>query len=615
MFLAGVFLNDAEPADPAPTRLSFESYDFVDLYPTINQVFFIGDGLTSSGGHQRFHVPEGGTRLFLGFVDGYDFGALNHLPDCYNDNGGSVQADLVIEEIEAPNQPPVLDPIGNRSVNEGQTLTFTLSATDPDPGQTLSYSASNLPTGANFDPATLTFTWTPASGSAGTYQVTFTVTDNGTPPLSASQAITISVGAVNRPPVLSGSKTVNEGQTLSFTVSSSDPDPGQVLTYSASSLPSGATFNPATQTFTWTPDYTQAGNYQVTFTVTDNGTPPQSASEAITITVGDVNRPPVLNPIGNQTVNEGQTLSFTVTGSDPDGNALTYAASNLPSGASFDAATQTFTWTPASGSAGTYQVTFTVTDNGTPPLSASQTVKMTVAASSLGSSPIEVSLTVKPSPVNLATSQPKQFNCLIGLPQGYDASQIVRSSLRLSVPSCPACGEDASPSGALQGGLYAAKFRRSFLATAPLGQVRISVTGQLTDGTPFEGTTTVQTWKPLALGDIDLTDAKGQPETQFAKNEPMVFLRCSYEVDPRAGAGKVSALVNAFGRKFRSPWQPVSAGANTLGYTVLVPASAATGPQDVKVTLQLKKAGKVIDTEVRTLHIEVLAQPTDDWQP
>jgi hypothetical protein len=86
-------------------------------------------------------------------------------------------------------------------------------------------------------------------------------------------------------------------------------------------------------------------------------------------------------------------------------------------------------------------------------------------------------------------------------------------------------------------------------------------------------------------------------------------------VDPRAGTGKVSALVNAFGHKFRSPWQPVSAGANTLGYTVLVPASAATGPQDVKVTLQLKKAGKVIDTEVRTLHIEVLAQPTDDWQP
>ena len=51
-------------------------------------------------------------------------------------------------------------------------------------------------------------------------------------------------------------QTVNEGQTLQFTVSADDAD-GDVLTYSASNLPPGATFDPNTQSFSWTPDYTQ----------------------------------------------------------------------------------------------------------------------------------------------------------------------------------------------------------------------------------------------------------------------------------------------------------------------------------------------------------------------
>jgi hypothetical protein len=169
----------------------------------------------------------------------------------------------------------------------------------------------------------------------------------------------------NRPPVLNpiGSKTVDEGAMLQFTVTGSDPD-GNNLAYSASNLPAGASFDPATQVFTWTPDYGQAGNYpNVLFTVTDNGTPPQSGYESITITVGDVNRPPVLNPIGSKTVDEGAMLQFTVTGSDPDGNNLAYSASNLPAGASFDPATQMFTWTPDYGQAGNYpDVHFEVSD-------------------------------------------------------------------------------------------------------------------------------------------------------------------------------------------------------------------------------------------------------------
>ncbi len=76
------------------------------------------------------------------------------------------------------------------------------------------------------------------------------------------------------------------------------------------------------------------------------------------------NRPPVLNAIGNKTVVEGELLSFTVSATDPDGDSLTYSVSNLPSGAAFDPATQTFNWTPDSGQVGSYpNVHFEVTDS------------------------------------------------------------------------------------------------------------------------------------------------------------------------------------------------------------------------------------------------------------
>ena len=79
--------------------------------------------------------------------------------------------DIVVPKAHAdePNQPPVLDPIGNKVVDEGKSLEFQVSASDPE-GDTLVYSASNLPTGAMLNPATRVFNWTPSYQQAGTYE-------------------------------------------------------------------------------------------------------------------------------------------------------------------------------------------------------------------------------------------------------------------------------------------------------------------------------------------------------------------------------------------------------------------------------------------------------------
>jgi PKD repeat protein len=268
---------------------------------------------------------------------------------------------------KAANNPPVLKPIGNKTVDEGGTLTFTIFATDPD-GDTLTFSAGNLPTGASFDKDSQTFSWTPTYEQGGNYyyDVTFTVSDGL---LTDWETITITVGNVNRPPVLGaiGNRKIDENQTLTFDISATDPD-GDALSYSVSDLPIGANF--LGQTFNWTPEYTQADNYDVTFSVSDGSA---IDWEKITITVGNVNRPPVLTPIGSQTVNEGQLLEITITGSDPDGDAVTYSATGLPSGATF--ANRTFSWTPDYTQEGNYDVTFTVSDGS---LSVSEIVTITV---------------------------------------------------------------------------------------------------------------------------------------------------------------------------------------------------------------------------------------------
>jgi probable HAF family extracellular repeat protein len=258
------------------------------------------------------------------------------------------------------NRPPVINAIGAKTMVKGRTLTFNVIGSDPD-GDTLTYKATTLPPGATFTGNT--FTFTPAS--TGTFLAQFSVSDGQ---LTASTSVVITVNA-NHTPVLSaiGNKTVNENSSLSFNLIASDAD-GDALTYSANTLPAGAKLTG--NTFSWTPSYTQSGTYKITFYASDGIA---SASQTITITVNNVDRPPVVNPIASKTVTRGTTLTFTVTGSDPDGTAVTLTAKNLPKGATFS--NGIFTWKPALNQAGTYVVTFTATSAG---LSGSATATITV---------------------------------------------------------------------------------------------------------------------------------------------------------------------------------------------------------------------------------------------
>lgn len=191
------------------------------------------------------------------------------------------------------NNPPVLNPIGDQDGSEGELLTFVVTASDPDVGDTLILSASNLPPGASFDPVTGTFSWTPGYDQAGAYtDVEFTVQDNGDPMALDFELITITSGNVNRPPEFTpvGAQEVLENDLLQFSVEAVDPD-GDSVTYASGPLPAGASFDPLQALFSWRPDNSQAGVYSVVFYATDNGTPNLTGQTEVVITVGDVPTP------------------------------------------------------------------------------------------------------------------------------------------------------------------------------------------------------------------------------------------------------------------------------------------------------------------------------------
>ncbi|MDP3790309.1 MAG: putative Ig domain-containing protein, partial [Candidatus Omnitrophota bacterium] len=206
------------------------------------------------------------------------------------------------------------------------------------------------------------------------------------------EEITITVLDMNLTPVLNpiGNKAGSEGSLLSFVIAGTDDD-GDALTYSAANLPSGAAFNAQTRTFSWTPTYTQAGTYSVVhFEVTDGKV---IDSEDIAIVVSNTNMAPVLASIGNKAVSENSLLEFAISASDNDGDALTYSAANLPSGASFNTATHVFSWTPGYTAAGSYSnVTFTVSDG-----SAADSETITITVNNTNRKPVINSLSATPS--------------------------------------------------------------------------------------------------------------------------------------------------------------------------------------------------------------------------
>lgn len=275
-------------------------------------------------------------------------------------------AQPVVLAIEVPNTPPVAVVSDPASVFVGETATLDGSGSfDPD-GDVLFYnwSLTSAPDGSTAQPLAPD---APITGflpdRRGSYVFSLTVSDGQASSAPASVPLTVP----NRAPLaaLSGPAELVAGTEGLFSASgSSDPD-GDALSYSFAILtaPAGAQTqlapegDDAVRFSSMTP-----GDYVLEVTVSDGLA---EASAQTSVTVGSVNRPPVLSALDSPIVIEaGLQLSLDLEASDPDGDVLRFFARPLPlpQGMHLDANTGALRWRPELGQEGSYTLTVGVTD-------------------------------------------------------------------------------------------------------------------------------------------------------------------------------------------------------------------------------------------------------------
>ncbi len=267
------------------------------------------------------------------------------------DNGsGNLSSQAIISvNVTDSNQPPQISnqafSIAENSPN-GQQV-GTVVATDPDAGQSLTYSIISGNTGLAFAINTITGTLSVNySGSLNyelisTFELVVRVQDNGPGTLYSQAIVTISLIDVNEnPELLNQTFSINEnsvnGQQVG-TVVATDPDAGQTLTYSIINGNSDNAFAINANTGVLSVNHSSALNYEVTpsfgltVRVQDNGQGNLYSQATVTVNLTDVNENPDINNQAfsiNENSPDGQQVG-TVVATDPDaGQMLTYSIIN-----------------------------------------------------------------------------------------------------------------------------------------------------------------------------------------------------------------------------------------------------------------------------------------------
>ena len=184
----------------------------------------------------------------------------------------------------------------------------------------------------------------------------------------------ITVTDVNLPPEIRPipDKEVYEGKTLDVVIEAEDDD-GDTVTFSLPSGPGGMTGGTYSVSVPWDSDH-EDEVYDVTVNAEDGygGTD----SETFTVTVRDVNRNPVMSPVEDKSVNEGDEISFSLSAADPESDSLEFEIMEGPGSVTGDTYSYESSWdtdhenenhqvkiSVSDGHGGTDEVTFEIVVN------------------------------------------------------------------------------------------------------------------------------------------------------------------------------------------------------------------------------------------------------------
>jgi len=276
-------------------------------------------------------------------------------------------------------QAPAITSNNSSLFNVGTFSTFNVTANGL-PASTFSETGA-LPAGVTFNDVTGVLAGTPLPGSGGVYTVTFTAT-NGVSP-DATQTFTLTVFQI--PQITSAtSTTFTVGSSGSFTVTANGYPAASIS--EAGTLPTGVSFNDATGVLSGTPLQGTGGVYPVDFTPSNTagtGTPQ--------VFVLVVDQAPAFTSANTTVFAVGSARTFTVTASGFPAPTFSNLGA-LPAGVSLNPTTGVLSGTPQTGTGGSYPLTISA-DNGVNPV-ASESFTLVVDEVPQISSPNSTNFTV-----------------------------------------------------------------------------------------------------------------------------------------------------------------------------------------------------------------------------
>lgn len=334
-----------------------------------------GSGSTDSDGDSLTFLWElisvpGGSTATLSDPTSIMPGLLVDVPGAYvvqltvNDGtDDSVPDATTVTAVFVGENPPTISSSANTSGRVNEPYTYDVNATDPDAGDTLTYSLQRSPAGMAINSLNGLISWTP--NVAGSVDVDVIVTDSTGLTDRQIYLLTVNNGASDQPPTLAPITDQNTivGQSIMVTAMGVDPE-NEDLRYGLASAPDGMGINTTTGELLWMPAISQIGSFQATVTATDPGGQSASTSFNTTVLLETPNNPPSINPVSSITVNILEAVQIDLVASDPDeGDILTFSLNGAPADLQFDNRNGHIRWTPDSEDVGTLNLVASVTDN------------------------------------------------------------------------------------------------------------------------------------------------------------------------------------------------------------------------------------------------------------
>lgn len=240
--------------------------------------------------------------------------------------------------------------------DEDTPVAVTLTGSDPD-GDPLSFTVVSGPSNGSLTGSDSNLTYNPDPDFNGSDSFTFLVNDGTSN--SSTATVDITVTAVNDSPVADDQGVTTEEDTaVSITLTANDVD-GDSLTYSVVVGPANGTLSGSAPSLTYTPDVNYNGSDSFTFTVHDGSVDSNTAK--VDIAISTVNDSPVADDL-TVTTDEDTAVAISLTGSDVDGDELTYSVLTFPANGSLSGTMPDLTYSPNANFNGLDSFNFNVDD-------------------------------------------------------------------------------------------------------------------------------------------------------------------------------------------------------------------------------------------------------------